>query len=131
MAAGTGSAGPARDRARTLGASATEALLEILDPGLKRGDEFLQRRQVALEDLAPADLIGEPSLDAPEGLRDRVILLLEPIESPVDLVEVSEHLLSQTGDPLFHRIESTVHRVEPVSDLRESVVDLGEPSPEE
>ena len=31
----------------------------------------------ALEDLAPAALVSEPRLDPAQGLRDRVVLLLE------------------------------------------------------
>ena len=39
--------------------SASEALFDLLDPGLERGHVRLQIRQVALEDLAPAALNQE------------------------------------------------------------------------
>jgi hypothetical protein len=38
---------------------------------------LLQLCEGALEDLAPAALVGEPHLDPAQGLRDRVVLLLE------------------------------------------------------
>src|SRR3989304_8494715 len=41
------------------GALAAEALLELCDPGLERRNVLLQLREVALEDLAPAALVGE------------------------------------------------------------------------
>jgi len=42
---------------------ASEALLDLLDPGLERSYVLLQLGEGALEDLAPAALVGEPRLD--------------------------------------------------------------------
>lgn len=66
-----------------------ETLLDVLDPGLERRGALLQLGEVALEDLAPAALVGEPRLDPAQALRDRVVLLLEPLESPMDFIEVA------------------------------------------
>jgi hypothetical protein len=41
-----------------------------------------------------------------------VVLLLESIESPVDLVEVAQHLVSQLGELLVHRGEPPVDLAE-------------------
>ena len=68
----------------------------------------LQRREVALEDLAPATPVGESRLDPAQGLRDRVVLLLKAFESPVDLIEVPEHVVSQLGDLAVHLVEPAV-----------------------
>ena len=43
---------------------------------------------------------------APEAL---LVLLLEPLEPPIDLVEVPEHLVLQRGD---HLGEPTIHLVD-------------------
>jgi hypothetical protein len=48
---------------------ASEALFDLLDPGLERSHVLLQLREGAL--------VGEPRLDPAQGLRDRVVLLLE------------------------------------------------------
>jgi len=90
----------------------SEALLDLLDRGLERSHVLLQLCEGTLEDLAPAALIGEPRLDPARGLRDRVVLLLESLESVIDRIEVPEHLLSQLGEP-------EVHRAEPAVDLGE------------
>ena len=67
----------------------------------------LQLGEVALENLATARLVGESCLDPPLGLEDRLVLILEPLEPPVDLVEASEHRLAQLGD---HLAEPEIHR---------------------
>ena len=59
---------------------------------------LLQLCEGALEDFTAATLVGEPRLDPAQGLRDRVLLLLESLEEVVDRIEVPEHLLSQLGD---------------------------------
>src|ERR1044071_1034102 len=89
-----------------------ETLLEVLDPGLERGDVVLQLRKIAFDDVAPAALVGEARLDPAQGLRDRVVLLLEPLESPIDVIEVAEHLLTNLGDLALDRVETTVDRGE-------------------
>jgi hypothetical protein len=82
---------------RTPGELASKALLDVLDAGLERGDLLLEHGEVALEDLAPAALVAEMGFDPAQRLRDRVILLLEPFEAPVDLIEVPEDLASELG----------------------------------
>ena len=94
----------------------SEALLDLFDPGLERGNVPLQFGEVALEDLAPAELVREACLDPAQRLRDRLVLLLESVESPVDLVEVPEHLVAQLGQ---HLGEPTVHISEPAVDRGE------------
>ena len=89
----------------------------------------LQFREVAPEDLAPAAFVGEPRLDPTQRLRDRLLFLLEPLESTVDLVEVPEDLLPEFGEPAVRLVKSTVGRRESTVDLTEPVVDLGEPCP--
>jgi len=97
-----------------------------LNPGLERGDLTLQLAEVAFENLAPAALAREPSLDPSQSLRDRVILVLQALESPIYLVEVPEHLLTQLGDLAVQPIEATVDRREAMLDRREATVDRRE-----
>ena len=73
---------------------------------------LLQLCEVALEDLASAALSDKSCLDPPKGLRDCVVLLLESLQSAVDLIEVPEHVLAQLG-------EAEVYLIEPVVDLGE------------
>jgi len=108
------------------GALASEALLDLLDPGLERSHVLLQLREGTLEDLAPATLVGEPRLDPAQGLRDRVVLLLESLEAEVDRIEVPEQVLSQLGELEVYLVEPAVDLVEPVVHLAEPAVDLGE-----
>src|ERR1044071_9579197 len=96
-----------------------ETLLEVLDPGLERGDVVLQLRKIAFDDVAPAVLVGEARLDPAQGLRDRVVLLLEPLESPIDVIEVAEHLLTQLGDLLTQLGDLLTHLRELAGNLRE------------
>ena len=116
-----------RDRTRRFYASddvlGSEALLYLFDPELERDDVVLQLSQIALEDLAPALLIGEPCLDPAQRLSDRLVLLLKAFESAIDLVEVAEHLLSQIGEPEVHFAEPPVHFAElPGQELDELLV---------
>jgi Type II CAAX prenyl endopeptidase Rce1-like len=108
------------------GPLASEALLDLLDPGLERSHMLLQLCEVALEDLAPAALVGKSRLDPAQGLRARVVLLLESLESAVDLIEVPEYLLSQLGEAEVYLVEPAVDFAEPLVDLAELAVDLGE-----
>jgi hypothetical protein len=94
------------------GTLTSEALLDLLDPGLKHSHVLLQLCEVALKDLASAALSGESCLDPAKGLRDCVVLLLESLQSAVDLIEVSEHVVAQLG-------EVEVYLIEPAVDLGE------------
>ena len=85
---------------------------------------LLQLREIALDNLPPADLVSQSGLDPSQGLGDRLVLLLEPLESPVDLIEVPELIVSQLGELAVHLGEPIVHPGEPA-------VDLGELTPEE
>jgi hypothetical protein len=98
------------------GTLASEALLDLLDPGLERSHVLLQLCEVALEDLAPAALVGKSHLDPAQGLCDCLVLLLESLESAVDLIEVPEHLLSQLGEAEVYLVEPAVHVAEPAVD---------------
>ena len=90
----------------------SEALLDLLDPGLERRSVLLQLCEGALEDLTSPALVGEPRLDPAQGLGARVVLLLESLEAVIDRIEVPEHLLTQLG-------EAEVRLVEPAVDFGE------------
>ena len=62
----------------------------------------LQLIETALENLAPALLVGHEGLDTPETLEDRLILLLQPLQPPVEMIEVSE----DRAELLVDRVES-------------------------
>ena len=62
-----------------------------------------------LGDLAPAGRVGEPRLDPVQGLRDRLVRLLESLEAAVDLIEMPEHLLSQLGEAEVCLVKPAVH----------------------
>ena len=100
-------------------ALASEALLDLLDTGLEHRHVLLQLCEGALEDLTPAALVGESRLDPAQGLRDRVVLLLESLESVIDRIEVPEHVLSQLGDAEVYLVEPVVHLGEPAADRAE------------
>ncbi len=104
-------------RLKQLEALTPEALLDLVDPGLQRRHVLFQLCEGALEDLAPAALVSKPRLDSAQGLRDRVVLLLESLEAVVDRIEVPEQFLSQLGDAEVYPVESAVHLGEPVADL--------------
>ena len=89
---------------------------------------LLQIRQVALDDLPPLLLVRQARLDAAQCLCDREVFLIEPLEAAVDLVEVSEHLVAQFGDPGVHRVDSPTELAELMGDLAESSVDLAKSS---
>lgn len=80
---------------------------------------LLQLSEVPHENFAPAAFVGQSCLDPPQGLGDRLILLLEPLESPVDVVEVSEHLVSQFRELAIHAVEPTFHHFESTFDAGE------------
>jgi ABC-type Fe3+/spermidine/putrescine transport system ATPase subunit len=113
--------GARRPLARSPSCLAAEALLDLFDAGLERGDVALQLDEIALQDLAPPALVGKGGFYPAQGLRDRLILLLQALESAVDLVEVAEHLLPKLGDLSG---ELSVQCLEPA-------VDLGEPASQE
>jgi hypothetical protein len=89
---------------------------------------LLELCQGALKHFAPAVLVGQPCLDPSQGLRDRVILLLEPLEAVVDRIEVPERLLPKLDELVVHCVEPAVHCVEPVTHCIEPVTHLGEPA---
>ena len=68
----------------------------------------------------------EARLDAAQRLRDREVFLIEPLEATVDLVEVSEHLVAQLGDPGVHRVDPPTELAKLMGDLAEPPVDLAE-----
>ncbi len=105
----------------------SEALLDVLDAGLERGNPLLQLAKVALENLAPHTLVGEANLDPAQSVRDRLVLLLEALESPVDVVEVPQHLppklgdlVARIGEPAAHLGELAAH----VGDLPRQIAEL-------
>jgi hypothetical protein len=108
-------------------ALASETLLDLFDPGLEPSHVLLQLCEGALEDLTPAALVGEARLDPAQGLRDRVVLLLESLEAVVDRIEMPEYILSQLGDAEVYLVEPAAHLGEPLADLGEPTVHPGEP----
>ncbi len=92
---------------------------------------LFQLREVPLEDLSPAALIGEPGLDPAQASRDGEVLLLQPLKPPVDLVEVPEDLMSQLRELAVDLGELPVHLRESPVDLGKPTVDLGEVMPQE
>lgn len=105
-------------------------LLDLFDSRLQDSDLPLQLGKIAFDDLAPTALIGKSGLDPPERLRDRLVFLLEPLESPVDLVEVSEHVVSKLAKLTPRLAEPNLDAGESAVGLRESAVDLRELAPE-
>ena len=108
--------------------SAVEAVLDVFDARLQRGHLPLQLSQIALQDLAPTALVGQPRLDSAQGLGDGLLFLLQPLESSIDLVEVPEDILAQLGKNAVDLGEPAVHLREPVAHLGEPAVHLGEPA---
>src|SRR3990172_2536607 len=103
-----------------------EPRFNILDAGLERRHLLLQLGQIMREDLAAPALVGEARLDPAQPLDDRLILLLEPLKPPVDLVEVAEHLAPQLGNLPVDPGESAVDLVEAAGNEPEAVVGLPE-----
>ncbi|HMH51352.1 MAG TPA: hypothetical protein VK548_14040 [Candidatus Acidoferrum sp.] len=91
---------------------AIETLFEVFDPDLERGDVLLQLGQITLQDLAARPFIGVARLDAAQRLRDREVLLLDPLEAPVELIEMAEHLTPQVGNLMLHAVDAPINRVE-------------------
>ena len=92
---------------------------------------LLPHGEVALKDLAPALFVSEGRRDPAQPPRDHVILLLEALESAVDLVEVAEHLTPEFGNPVLDLGDLAAHLVKPATDFRESAIDLGEAESQE
>ncbi len=63
----------------------SEALLDLLDPGLERRSVPLQLCEGALEDLTSTALVDEPRFDPEQGLGARVVLLLELLEAVIEV----------------------------------------------
>lgn len=82
-------------------------------------DLLLQLLEAPLQHLAPANLIGQQTLDPPQRLDDRIILLLQTIQSPIDLIEMTKdfpEFLVDGVEPLVDRIEAVVDSEEPLID---------------
>jgi hypothetical protein len=76
---------------------------------LERYQPLLQLGKITFENLAPPTLVCKTRLDPAQSLRDRLVLLLEPLESPVDLVKVPEHVAAQLGDLALNPVKPTVY----------------------
>lgn len=130
--------------------SSPRALLELRNARLKILDLLLEIRHHALQDLTPRRLVSEKGLDPTEGRHDRVIFLLQPLEAPVQLIKVRQHVpellvdglepLIQRREPavqvkdkihkalvyrheaLVHRVKALIHRVEPLIHCVEALI---------
>ena len=85
----------------------------------ERAHLLLQLGEVAFQDLATAVLVGETGFDPAKRLRDRVVLLLEPLEAQADFVEMAEHLSAELGELIVHPVESAIDRGEVAGDFGE------------
>ena len=111
--------------------------LDFVDAGLEVGDLTPELVHAALQNLPPCHLVRHQGLDPSQPLSDRLILLLEPLEAPADLVEVPEHhtaqvaeLLLETCEPMTYLDGASVHLDKPLVDFGEAPIDLGELAPE-
>src|SRR2546426_8030699 len=109
-------------RPSTLGPG-PEASLDVFDPGVELGNVLSERREVALENIAPNPLVGEQGLDAPKRLGDRVVLLLEAFQAPIDLVEVTEELCAKFIESAVDGVEVPIHGLEALTDDLEALID--------
>jgi hypothetical protein len=100
---------------------------DMLDAELGRGDLGPELGDVPFEDLAPAALVGACGLDASEGLGDCLIFLVEPIEAPIELVEVAEPLGPDIAGPLLEPVEPLVEPIKAPVDRDEAPIDGREP----
>ena len=65
-----------------------------------------------LEDLASRALVGDDRLDPAETFDDRVVFLLQPLESPVDGLEMPKDFskaLVVSVEAALDGVEATVH----------------------
>jgi hypothetical protein len=109
-------------------------LLEIVDSQLKGGELLPEAFQSAFEELATAARLGHQRLDPAEGLHDGLVFLFQPLETAVDLVqvtmgfaEVTVKLFTETVEPAVNAGELTgqelyellalgrMHRASPIS----------------
>src|SRR4030095_3310043 len=104
----------------------TQTPLDVLDPGVEHGDVLSESRQGALEDLTPRALVGQQGLDTPKRLGNGLVLLLQPLETPIDLVEVPEDLAAQLVEALVDGLEALVDRVEAAIDRLEALTEEGD-----
>jgi hypothetical protein len=111
--------------------SGAKSTLELVDAALEEADPLLQLGKITLHDLPAAEIVRETGLDAPELLRDHVVLLLEALEPTIDLVEVTQNLAESLvhNGPAFVNLALEVG--EPSVDLHEATVDVGELTGEE
>ena len=108
-----------------------EASFEFSNPRLDRGHLTFEIGDAFFDDLAPPLLVGQQRLDAAQRLRDREVFLLEPLETTVDLVEVTEYFAAESTQFSVEAIEPAVDLGEPALDLGEPALDLGELALEE
>lgn len=103
-----------------------DPLFELVDAGLESGNLVLQLLEAALQNLSPANVVGQQTLDPPKSLNDGIVLLLQPVEPSVDFVEMTEDL----PEPLVDSVESLVDRVKAPVDGEEPLINDGELAPE-
>ena len=72
--------------------SYAKALLHRFDATLKGDNMPLQLLEVPLQDLPLPLLVREQRLHPTEALDDGVVLVLQALQAPVELVEVAEDL---------------------------------------
>jgi hypothetical protein len=94
------------------GGPALPPALDLLDPGLERGHLAFQAGHALLDDLAPAGLVGQQCLDAPERPGDRLVLLLEPFQASVDFVEMAEDLAPELAQFALEGVEALAPELE-------------------
>ncbi len=87
---------------------------------------MLQLVHPSFQELALHLLVDEQALDTSQGLGDGVALLLEALESPVDLVEVTEDFAESFVDAPLESVETLLEHVEAAVDRHEALVDRGE-----
>jgi hypothetical protein len=105
----------------------SDALLQLLDPGLERRHVVLQFLQAPLQDLALHPLISQHILNTVQRLEDRLILLFEALQSPVKMIEVREDF----PEPLIVLGQLGVNTIEAMVDGFEAAADLLELSVQE
>ena len=105
---GGDAAGREEQAAGALGAPSRRSM--IVEPGLQHVHALPEGREIALENLPTLAVVGHSHLDPPELPGDGVVLLLQSLQTPVDLVEVAGdlpeplvHLRPKRSDPLVDR----------------------------
>ena len=105
--------------------SLPESLFQFFDPALKARHVAPQFLQAALQHLTLHFLVSQEILNTAKPLEDRVILVLKPLQAPVELIEMAEdvaELFIMLGELRLDRIEALVNSVEaPVDALKPPV----------